>query len=117
MAGDVSVSNTASRSEHHRRIAGEDRRTRSVAFEDGGADAESDSEEGKDQKGEEVNTCDACKHWDSENQWGCGNGEMAASCKKLTAEENPKGTLVIVYSDSDPIGVGPKFGCIHWEAK
>lgn len=63
-----------------------------------------------------MNTCDACKHWQDAKKWEI-HGVVLACCDKLTSDENPNDAAVVVYSDSDPIATGPKFGCIFHETK
>jgi hypothetical protein len=57
-----------------------------------------------------MNTCDTCKHWT--------NGEC--SNRKLGLFSSDTDGLAAYDSDENiacTIETGPKFGCIHWEAK
>jgi len=68
-----------------------------------------------------MNTCDGCKHYKparSMYKSAVFNGD----CDKLdkTAEDDaPEDGLGTWGAYGEPSGfhVGPKFGCIHWEAK
>jgi hypothetical protein len=65
-----------------------------------------------------MNTCDTCKHWARESAWG-GDFRGIGICDhpKLTEGVPDEDGLAYQYTEGGAIQTGPKFGCIHWEAK
>lgn len=64
-----------------------------------------------------MNTCDTCKWW-GKGQWHAKPPEQ--SCGLLDSKINEHGDAAGYAVDKEGnqgFICGPKFGCIHWEAK
>lgn len=82
-----------------------------------------------DEKAEGMNTCDTCRHWDDESYLDPERNPHLLNMCVLRACNNIKLNAVTddkndfsdsVHHSGDGYGAnatGPKFGCIHWEAK
>lgn len=75
-----------------------------------------------------MNTCDTCKHWSTgnaylgENQGYClgslvhRNGYYIPGEGWIKSGDEDRQDQIFVW-DHCSVTTGPKFGCIHWEAK
>lgn len=68
---------------------------------------------------ETLNTCDTCKWWDTEPPSPDGFGFTHRMCKNPKLDDCKEGADGAVGGEiaTDKIYCGPKFGCIHWEAR
>jgi hypothetical protein len=63
-----------------------------------------------------VNRCKDCKFWGEEDQDIPGQYDHACCHEKLNGDYNSAYSSDSIAS-YELIGMGPEFGCIHWEAK
>jgi hypothetical protein len=66
-----------------------------------------------------MNTCDTCKFWSAEG-YCTPNPKDHHRCNNLKLSNSLDEIDGLSANTSDPsydITTGPKFGCIHWEAK
>lgn len=66
-----------------------------------------------------MNTCDTCKWWGDECKPSIKSYRYCARVTKDDGTEPPDGFTV---TDGEPFNegtfaTGPKFGCVHWEAR
>lgn len=67
-----------------------------------------------------MNTCDACKHYTppSDNELEGYEYDGACNLMKYNAPIEINKAIPWDYEGySAGVSVGPKFGCVHWEAK
>ncbi len=72
-----------------------------------------------------MNTCDTCKWWDKDaivtepNGWHGSDETGMSECKNEKLFAGIDGITSRYDAPTDGCGflTGPKFGCIHWEAK